>query len=81
MFLMSIFSSHLVEFDIVGGEQAGFATKVAEPPVVVGEFLQKGQYRNGKEADCYQGGCGVKLTMPVIFPPSGKLSSFSSAAS
>ena len=78
MFLMSIFSSHLVEFDVVG---AGLAAEVAEPPVVVGEFLQKGQYRNGKEAGCYQGGCGVKLTMPVIFPPSGKLSSFSSAAS
>jgi hypothetical protein len=29
----------LVELDVVGREQTGFAAEVAEPPVVVGEFL------------------------------------------
>jgi hypothetical protein len=39
----------LVELDVVGREQAGFAAKVAEPPVVVGEFLLKrSQYGNGR---------------------------------
>ena len=31
----------LIELDVVGREKAGLAAKVAEPPVVVGEFLQK----------------------------------------
>ena len=73
----TIFFPHLVELDVVGREQARLAAKVTEPPVVVGEFLglnvSKSRHRIA--------GCVKKLTMPVIFPPSGKLSSLSSAAS
>jgi hypothetical protein len=49
-FLFPLTSSHvqpphvffsLIELDVVGREQAGFAAEVAEPPVVVGEFLEE----------------------------------------
>ena len=39
---------YLIKLDVVGREQAGLAAEVAEPPVVVGEFLlEMSQYWNG----------------------------------
>ena len=67
----------LVELDVVGREQTRLAAEVAEPPVIVGKFLERRVSMEVK-ADINQ--AGAKLTIPVIFPPSGKLSSLSSAA-
>ena len=69
-------SPNLIELDVVGREQARLAAKVAEPPVVVREFLGLKSIRFSCNFWLH-----IKLTMPVIFPPSGKLSSLSSAAS